>query len=113
MLTTTAFDFPGYEIRAVQGEIFGITVRARNIGAGCIATVRSLGGGEIPRRSRGAGPLTARRGTCVRRAGRWVPTGHGTQPSPRRPARTCPDDLTKAEASKRIDELREATGRGG
>ena len=48
MLITTAFDFPGYEILAVQGEIFGITVRARNIGAGCIATLRSLGGGEIP-----------------------------------------------------------------
>ena len=48
MLITTAFDFPGYEIAAVQGEIFGITVRARNIGAGCIAAFRSLGGGEIP-----------------------------------------------------------------
>ncbi len=48
MLITTAFDFPGYEIAAVQGEIFGITVRARNIGAGCIAGLRSLGGGEIP-----------------------------------------------------------------
>ena len=48
MLITTAFDFPGYEILAVQGEIFGITVRARNIGAGCIAGLRSLVGGEIP-----------------------------------------------------------------
>jgi len=48
MLITTAFDFPGYDILAVQGEIFGITVRARNIGAGCMASLRSLGGGEIP-----------------------------------------------------------------
>jgi uncharacterized protein YbjQ (UPF0145 family) len=48
MLITTAFDFPGYETIAVQGEIFGITVRARNFGAGCIAALRSLGGGEIP-----------------------------------------------------------------
>ncbi|HET7487729.1 MAG TPA: YbjQ family protein [Acidimicrobiales bacterium] len=48
MLITTAFDFPGYEIVAVQGEIFGITVRARNIGAGCVAGLRSIGGGEIP-----------------------------------------------------------------
>jgi len=48
MLITTAFDFPGYEILAVQGEIFGITVRARNIGAGFVAALRSLGGGEIP-----------------------------------------------------------------
>jgi uncharacterized protein YbjQ (UPF0145 family) len=48
MLITTAFDFPGYDILAVQGEIFGITVRARNIGAGCVAGLRSLFGGEIP-----------------------------------------------------------------
>ena len=48
MLITTAFDFPGYEILSAQGEIFGITVRARNIGAGCIAGLRSIGGGEIP-----------------------------------------------------------------
>src|SRR4051812_28793455 len=48
MLITTAFEFPGYDIVAVQGEIFGLTVRARNIGAGCIAGFRSIGGGEIP-----------------------------------------------------------------
>lgn len=48
MLITTAFDLPGYEITSVQGEIFGLTVRARNVGAGCIAGLRSLGGGEIP-----------------------------------------------------------------
>ena len=48
MLITTGFDFPGYEITSVQGEIFGLTVRSRNIGAGCIAGLRSIGGGEIP-----------------------------------------------------------------
>jgi uncharacterized protein YbjQ (UPF0145 family) len=48
MLITTAFDFPGYETVAVQGEIFGLTVRARNIGSGCVAGLRSLFGGEIP-----------------------------------------------------------------
>src|SRR3954466_4642816 len=48
MLITTAFDLPGYDIASVQGEVFGITVRARNIGAGCIAGLRSIGGGEIP-----------------------------------------------------------------
>lgn len=47
MLITTAFDFPGYEITAVQGEVFGLTVRSRNIGAGCLAVFRSIGGGEI------------------------------------------------------------------
>ncbi len=48
MLITTGFDLPGYDIISVQGEIFGLTVRARNIGAGCIAGLRSIGGGEIP-----------------------------------------------------------------
>ena len=48
MLITTAFDFPGYEITSVQGEIFGLSVRSRNIGAGCVAGLRSIGGGEIP-----------------------------------------------------------------
>ena len=48
MLITTSIDLPGYDITAVQGEVFGLTVRARNIGAGCIAGLRSLGGGEIP-----------------------------------------------------------------
>ena len=48
MLITTGFDFPGYEITSVQGEIFGLTVRSRNVGAGCIAGLRSIGGGEIP-----------------------------------------------------------------
>lgn len=48
MLITTSNDLPGYEIVAVQGEVFGLTVRSRNIGAGCLAGLRSLGGGEIP-----------------------------------------------------------------
>ena len=32
----------------VMGEVFGLTVRARNLGAGVKASFRSLGGGEIP-----------------------------------------------------------------
>lgn len=48
VLITTSFDLPGYEIVAVQGEVFGLTVRSRNIGAGCLAAFRSIGGGEIP-----------------------------------------------------------------
>jgi uncharacterized protein YbjQ (UPF0145 family) len=48
VLITTSFDFPGYDITATQGEVFGLTVRSRNIGAGCIAGLRSIGGGEIP-----------------------------------------------------------------
>jgi uncharacterized protein YbjQ (UPF0145 family) len=48
MLITTSIDLPGYEVTAVLGEVFGLTVRSRNIGAGCIAGLRSIGGGEIP-----------------------------------------------------------------
>jgi len=48
VLITTSFDLPGYDITAVQGEVFGLTVRSRNIGAGCLAGLRSIGGGEIP-----------------------------------------------------------------
>jgi uncharacterized protein YbjQ (UPF0145 family) len=48
VLITTSFDLPGYDIVAVQGEVFGLTVRSRNIGAGCLAGLRSIGGGEIP-----------------------------------------------------------------
>lgn len=48
MLITTGNDLPGYQIVAVHGEVFGLTVRARNIGAGCMAGLRSIFGGEIP-----------------------------------------------------------------
>jgi uncharacterized protein YbjQ (UPF0145 family) len=48
MLVVTMNDIPGYEIRAVLGEVFGVTVRARNVGAGFTAGFRSIGGGEIP-----------------------------------------------------------------
>jgi uncharacterized protein YbjQ (UPF0145 family) len=48
MLVVTMNDIPGYEIRAVYGECFGVTVRSRNIGAGFTAGFRSIGGGEIP-----------------------------------------------------------------
>src|SRR5437764_6263010 len=33
MLISTANDLPGYEITEVLGEVFGLTVRSRNIGA--------------------------------------------------------------------------------
>ena len=48
MLISTTFDLAGYDVTANLGEVFGLTVRARNVGAGCIAGFRSLGGGEIP-----------------------------------------------------------------
>ncbi len=48
MLVVTSNDIAGYHIRAVMGEVFGVTVRARNVGAGFTAGLRSIGGGEIP-----------------------------------------------------------------
>jgi uncharacterized protein YbjQ (UPF0145 family) len=48
VLIVTSNDVPGYAVRAVLGEVFGITVRSRNIGANFLATFRSLGGGELP-----------------------------------------------------------------
>jgi Putative heavy-metal-binding len=48
VLITTSFDLPGYDVVAVQGEVFGLTVRCRNIGNGYLARLRSIGRGEIP-----------------------------------------------------------------
>jgi uncharacterized protein YbjQ (UPF0145 family) len=48
MLVVTSNDIPGYEVRAVLGEVFGVTVRSRNAGSGFTAGIRSIGGGEIP-----------------------------------------------------------------
>lgn len=48
MLVSTTFDFAGFVTTANLGEVFGLTVRARNVGSGIIAAFRSLGGGEIP-----------------------------------------------------------------
>jgi uncharacterized protein YbjQ (UPF0145 family) len=47
MLITTANDFPGHEIDRVLGEVFGLTVRSRNVGSQIGATLKSLFGGEL------------------------------------------------------------------
>jgi uncharacterized protein YbjQ (UPF0145 family) len=47
MLLSTMNDLPGYEVTEVIGETFGITVRARNIGASLGAAFKSLKGGEL------------------------------------------------------------------
>ena len=31
MMVVTTFDIPGWEIRRVCGEVFGLTVRSRNV----------------------------------------------------------------------------------
>jgi uncharacterized protein YbjQ (UPF0145 family) len=47
MLISTMNDIPGYEITEVLGEVFGLTVRSRNVGSQLGAAFKSLGGGEL------------------------------------------------------------------
>jgi CheY-like chemotaxis protein len=47
MLIATTKDLPGYRIEEVYGEVAGLTVRARNIGAQFGAGLKSLVGGEL------------------------------------------------------------------
>ena len=47
MLITTANDLPGYEISETLGEVFGLTVRSRNIGSQIGAGLKSILGGEL------------------------------------------------------------------
>jgi uncharacterized protein YbjQ (UPF0145 family) len=47
MLIATTNDAPGYEIQEVVGEVFGLTVRSRNIGSQIGASLKSLVGGEL------------------------------------------------------------------
>ena len=47
MLITTMNDIPGYAIDEVFGEVFGLTVRSRNIGSQLGAGLKSILGGEL------------------------------------------------------------------
>ena len=47
MLITTMNDIPGYEVTEVLGEVFGLTVRSRNIGSQFGAAFKSMAGGEL------------------------------------------------------------------
>jgi uncharacterized protein YbjQ (UPF0145 family) len=47
MLVTTTNDLPGYEIQEVLGEVFGLTVRSRNVGSQIGAGLKSILGGEL------------------------------------------------------------------
>ena len=47
MLITTMNDIPGYEVDEVFGEVFGLTVRSRNIGSQLGAGLKSVFGGEL------------------------------------------------------------------
>src|SRR5213082_3957995 len=47
MLITTANDLPGYDITETLGEVFGLTVRSRNVGSQLGAGLKSIMGGEL------------------------------------------------------------------
>lgn len=47
MLISTMNDLPGYQVTEVLGEVFGLTVRSRNVGSQMGAQFKSLMGGEL------------------------------------------------------------------
>jgi len=47
VIIATTNDLPGYEVEEVLGEVFGLTVRSRNIGSQFGAGLKSLVGGEL------------------------------------------------------------------
>jgi uncharacterized protein YbjQ (UPF0145 family) len=47
VIISTMNDLPGYEVEEVFGEVFGLTVRSRNLGSQIGASLKSLAGGEL------------------------------------------------------------------
>jgi uncharacterized protein YbjQ (UPF0145 family) len=47
VIISTMNDLPGYEIEEVFGEVFGLTVRSRNLGSQIGAGFKALVGGEL------------------------------------------------------------------
>ena len=47
MIVVTTNDLPGYRVDSVIGEVFGLTVRARNAGAQMGAGFKAMFGGEL------------------------------------------------------------------
>jgi uncharacterized protein YbjQ (UPF0145 family) len=47
MIISTMNDIPGYSVDEVLGEVFGLTVRSRNVGSQIGASLKSLVGGEL------------------------------------------------------------------
>lgn len=47
MIVVTTNDLPGYRVDSVIGEVFGLTVRARNAGAQIGAGFKAMFGGEL------------------------------------------------------------------
>ena len=47
IVVKTMNDLPGYRVDEVYGEVFGLTVRSRNIGSDIGAQLKGLVGGEV------------------------------------------------------------------
>jgi len=47
VIVTTMNDLPGYRVAQVYGEVFGLTVRSRHVGADIGASLKGLIGGEV------------------------------------------------------------------
>ncbi|MDA8095652.1 MAG: heavy metal-binding domain-containing protein [Betaproteobacteria bacterium] len=47
MLVVTTEMIPGYRVKRVIGQVYGVTVRSRGLGGNFMASLRSLVGGEI------------------------------------------------------------------
>src|SRR5438132_10960152 len=47
MIVVTTEDVTGHRIVEMKGQVFGLVVRSRGLGGNIMATLRSLGGGEI------------------------------------------------------------------
>jgi uncharacterized protein YbjQ (UPF0145 family) len=47
MILSTMNDLPGYQVTEVLGEVFGITVRSRHVGAQFGAGLKAMVGGEL------------------------------------------------------------------
>jgi len=47
MIISTTNELPGYEVQEVLGEVFGLTVRSRNLGSQFGAGLKSMFGGEL------------------------------------------------------------------
>jgi uncharacterized protein YbjQ (UPF0145 family) len=46
LLLSTADDIPGYTIKEYKGVVWGVTVRAKNLGQDCLAGCKNVTGGE-------------------------------------------------------------------
>jgi uncharacterized protein YbjQ (UPF0145 family) len=47
VIITTTENIPGYRVRDVKGQVFGLVVRSRGLGGNIAAGLRSIIGGEI------------------------------------------------------------------